>query len=76
MKEIFTAVLERCFLNCYYMNPAIIIDRLKEMTFEKYDVYELEHTNKKAVICIGKPVFGLMPAFHNVSKSGSFAVII
>ena len=41
MKEIFTAVLERCFLNCYYMNPAIIIDRLKEMTFEKYNVYEL-----------------------------------
>ena len=57
MKEIFTAVLERCFLNCYYMNPAIIIDRLKEMTFEKYDVYELEHTNKKAVICIGKDMF-------------------
>ena len=57
MKEIFTAVLERCFLNCYYMNPAIIIDRLKEMTFEKYDVYEIEHTNEKAVICIGEYMF-------------------
>ncbi len=57
MKEIFTTVLERCFLNCYYMNPAVIIDKLKEMTFEKYDVCEINHTNEKAVICIGEDKF-------------------
>ena len=57
MKEIFTTVLERCFLNCYYMNPSIIIDRLKEMTFEKYNVYELDHNNEKVVICIGEDKF-------------------
>lgn len=57
MKEIFTTVLERCFLNCYYMNPSVIINKLKEMTFEKYDVYELDHTNEKAVICIGEDLF-------------------
>lgn len=54
MKEVFVSVLERCFLNCYYMAPQVIINKLMEITSNKYETFELERKPDRAVIVIGE----------------------
>lgn len=66
MQNILISILETCFLNCSCLSVSCMIDKLNQLTYNKYDVTCIKSTSDKIKFLVDDVVITMNLNDHRV----------